>query len=133
MRKNSFFILVFVLCIGICIGVGINNDPQSKKISTSTQVPSTSSFSRSMVDSISSIASILQPSNDSSSENKKDTLASGKNVEKHEYIGNKKSKKFHKPSCSSVKQMNESNKVYLNCTREEAIAKGYDPCGRCHP
>ena len=50
-----------------------------------------------------------------------------------DYIGNKNTKKFHYPSCSSLDQMKESNKDYLHCTRDEAIAKGYDPCKRCNP
>lgn len=50
-----------------------------------------------------------------------------------EYIGNINTKKFHYPECSSVGQMKEKNKVYLNCTRDEAIAGGYNPCGRCCP
>lgn len=50
-----------------------------------------------------------------------------------DYIGNKNTKKFHYPSCKSVKQMKESNKYYYTGTREEMIAKGYEPCGNCHP
>ena len=49
------------------------------------------------------------------------------------YIANKNTKKFHYPSCSSVGQMNESNKEYLNCSREQAIQQGFEPCGRCSP
>lgn len=49
------------------------------------------------------------------------------------YIANKNTKKFHYPTCSSVEQMKESNKKYLNCTREQSIQKGYEPCGRCCP
>lgn len=51
----------------------------------------------------------------------------------HGYIGNKSTKKFHKSSCSSVDSMKESNKAYLECTRDEAISKGYEPCKRCNP
>lgn len=29
--------------------------------------------------------------------------------------------------------MNESNKQEFYGTRDEAIAQGYDPCGRCNP
>ena len=50
-----------------------------------------------------------------------------------EYIGNRNTKKFHYPECSSVGQMKEKNKVYLNCTRDEAIADGYESCKRCNP
>ena len=49
------------------------------------------------------------------------------------YIGNINSKKFHYPYCKSVQQMKDSNKKFLNCTREEAIAQGYSPCGNCMP
>nr|DAU96529.1 MAG TPA: Metal binding domain of Ada [Caudoviricetes sp.] len=49
------------------------------------------------------------------------------------YIANTSTYKFHKPSCSSVKQMKESNKWYYTGSRDDLISKGYDPCGRCHP
>lgn len=49
------------------------------------------------------------------------------------YIGNKNTKKFHYPNCSSVDQMKDSNKVYFYGNRDELIDKGYSPCGRCHP
>ncbi len=48
------------------------------------------------------------------------------------YIGNVNSKKFHRPSCASVKDMAEKNKVALS-SREEAIAEGYTACGSCKP
>lgn len=49
------------------------------------------------------------------------------------YILNTNSHKFHKPSCSSVDDMKESNKKEFTGTRDAVIAMGYDPCGRCHP
>lgn len=48
------------------------------------------------------------------------------------YIGNRNTKKFHYPACSSVNQMNESNKVSLS-SRNEAVDNGYVPCKRCNP
>ncbi len=48
------------------------------------------------------------------------------------YIGNRNSKKFHYPSCSSVDDMKEKNKVEFY-SRDEATGAGYEPCGRCHP
>lgn len=50
-----------------------------------------------------------------------------------EYIGNRNTKKFHYPNCRSVSAMSEKNKDYLNCTRDEAIQQGYDPCSSCKP
>ena len=49
------------------------------------------------------------------------------------YILNKNTKKFHKPDCYSVKQMNESNKRTYTGTRESIIEMGYAPCQNCHP
>lgn len=49
------------------------------------------------------------------------------------YVLNTNTKKFHYPSCSSVNQMAEHNKQVVECDREELIAQGYSPCGRCHP
>lgn len=49
-----------------------------------------------------------------------------------QYIGNKNSRRFHYPTCRSVTQMREKNKIEFS-TREEAIENGYTPCGDCNP
>lgn len=46
-------------------------------------------------------------------------------------IGNKNSKKFHEPSCSSVGDMKDKNKVAIE-SADAALAMGYEPCQRCH-
>lgn len=46
------------------------------------------------------------------------------------YIGNKNSKKFHRPDCHTLPA--EKNRVELS-SREEAINNGYSPCGNCAP
>ena len=48
------------------------------------------------------------------------------------YIGNAYRKTFHYRECDSVWQMWEENQVPL-ATREEAIKKGFRPCGNCRP
>lgn len=48
------------------------------------------------------------------------------------YIGNKNSHVFHRDTCSSVGKMNTKNKVSFS-SREEAIEKGFEPCGKCNP
>ena len=55
------------------------------------------------------------------------------NKQETTYILNKNTKKFHYPSCSSVGRMKESNKEYFTGSRDDVIARGYDPCGNCHP
>lgn len=49
------------------------------------------------------------------------------------YILNTNTKKFHKPSCSSVNDMKDSNKAEFVGNRSDVIERGYDPCGRCKP
>ncbi len=46
------------------------------------------------------------------------------------YIGNKNTKKFHRPTCSSLPE--ENNRVYFQ-SRDEADTEGYAPCKRCDP
>lgn len=46
-------------------------------------------------------------------------------------IGNKNTKKYHVPSCSSVTDIKEANKITLE-SAEAAQAAGYVPCKRCH-
>ncbi len=48
------------------------------------------------------------------------------------YVGNANTGKFHEPSCSSVSDMSERNKVFFS-SRNDAISQGYDPCKRCNP
>lgn len=49
------------------------------------------------------------------------------------YICNTNTKKFHYPTCSSVKRMSDKNKWEVTTTREDLISQGYDPCGNCNP
>lgn len=49
-----------------------------------------------------------------------------------QFIGNKNSKVFHSPDCSSVSNMKDSNKVYFD-SREDAVNNGYSPCQACNP
>lgn len=49
------------------------------------------------------------------------------------YICNTSTGKFHYPTCSSVDQMKEKNKLEVSLSRDEVIAQGYVPCKRCNP
>ena len=50
-----------------------------------------------------------------------------------DYVLNTNTHKFHYPSCSSVGDMKPENTSYFTGSRDEAIAQGYKPCGRCKP
>lgn len=47
-----------------------------------------------------------------------------------QYIGNKNTKKFHKPSCNSLPAT--KNQVYFS-SRDKAVSSGYVACKRCKP
>lgn len=46
---------------------------------------------------------------------------------------NKRSHRFHRPDCYSAQSIKEENRLDFFGTREEAIARGYKPCGNCNP
>jgi len=48
------------------------------------------------------------------------------------YIGNMRSKKFHRPDCRWAEKISPSNRVRFK-SREEALKSGYDPCRVCSP
>ena len=59
--------------------------------------------------------------------------SSGTMTDQQEYVMNTSSMKFHLPSCSSVSSIKDENKATYQGPREDLIAEGYEPCGRCNP
>lgn len=53
--------------------------------------------------------------------------------EEQEYVLNTNTRKFHKPTCASVDDIKESNRKDVVAARDDLIAQGYKPCGRCKP
>lgn len=68
-----------------------------------------------------------------STEPEKQEPVTGSEASQADYILNTNTKKFHYPTCSSVNDMKEKNKQEFFGTRDETIALGYSPCGRCKP
>lgn len=68
-----------------------------------------------------------------SPEPEKQEPVTGSEASQADYILNTNTKKFHYPTCSSVNDMKEKNKQEFFGTRDETIALGYPPCGRCKP
>lgn len=54
-------------------------------------------------------------------------------AEKKEYIVNTNTKKFHNPSCSSVKDTLAKNRKEVTESRDTLVQQGYEPCGKCKP
>lgn len=50
-----------------------------------------------------------------------------------DYVLNTNTMKFHYQSCKSVGKIKEYNKDFHTGTRDEVIAMGYSPCGKCKP
>ncbi len=49
------------------------------------------------------------------------------------YVLNHNTRKFHRPSCSSVEDIKPSNRENYSGSREALIEQGYVPCKRCRP
>lgn len=56
--------------------------------------------------------------------------AANQDKKENRYIGNKKSKVFHRPSCDHLPS--SKNSVYFS-SRSYAVSKGYKPCSHCDP
>jgi len=54
-------------------------------------------------------------------------------AQERDYVLNMNTMKFHVTSCSSVKDIKDSNRKDVHATRDSIIAQGYAPCGRCKP
>lgn len=70
---------------------------------------------------------------DSKLSSSKANASSDADSEKQTYIVNTNTKKFHKPSCSSVKSMSTKNKKKYTGYRKNLIDNGYNPCKNCNP
>lgn len=49
------------------------------------------------------------------------------------YVLNTNSHKFHRSDCTGISDMKESARQNYKGTRENLIAQGYTPCGKCKP
>lgn len=49
-----------------------------------------------------------------------------------QYVGNRRSHKFHRMNCTAISEMSGQNRVEF-ADRAHAAAAGYSPCGMCKP
>ena len=59
--------------------------------------------------------------------------SSGKNSTGIRYIINTNTKKFHRPECSHVDDIKNSNRKNTTETKSQLEKQGYVPCGTCNP
>ena len=74
-----------------------------------------------------------QQSGVSNAKDSTDGLQSANDAEQGDYILNANTKKFHRPTCASVKRMSDANKIVSTESREALIGQGYEPCKNCNP
>ena len=65
--------------------------------------------------------------------NVSNSSTTSKSTKKETYILNRNTKKFHKSTCSGVKDIKAENKEEYTGSRSDLIKEGYEPCGRCKP
>lgn len=49
------------------------------------------------------------------------------------YVLNTNTKKFHYPNCHDVSKIKDSNKRYMDGSRDQIMSMGYKPCKHCNP
>ncbi len=109
-----------------------NTTKSSTSSNTSTSKSSSSSSQNKSSSSSSSQSKSSTSSSSSSKSSTKKSNSSGSSNTDAPYIANRNTGVFHHSWCSSVKQMNESNKVGFNSSSAAKNA-GYRACKRCKP
>ncbi len=59
------------------------------------------------------------------------TEASGSKF--YEYVANTNTKKYHLPTCPDVNEMERQHRWYVDVSKDELEAQGYEPCKNCNP
>lgn len=64
---------------------------------------------------------------------KENSTGKAENSNEIKYIANTSSMKFHLPDCSYAADISSHNRKETASGREDMLADGYSPCGKCHP
>ena len=131
--KNKVF-LSLAVCVSVLISLCACGDLSEHEYqpTTESQVQTEVETQSANEDSDENVTEQNPQSNESKDVIKQNQDDSEKDKE-YNYIGNSNTMKVHRPNCISIDQMNESNKVYLNGSRDDAVSRGYKPCKRCKP
>ena len=122
--KSKVF-LSFVMCASMLISLCACNDPTvpNHQSTTESQVQTEDETQSANDDSGENAAEQNPQSNESKNVINQNQDNSEKDKE-YNYIANSNTMKFHRPNCVSIGKMNESNKVYLSGSRDDAVSKG---------
>ena len=138
MKKYSIFVTIIALAELIYIlagGIGaspekLSSSVRASVVSVATAAPSTRQYTAPRATTTPKPFFIAK-SKATAAPKKRATPAPTPAV--NTYILNTSTKKFHRPSCASVKQMAEKNMRTFTGPRSSVIDMGYTPCARCSP
>lgn len=122
-KKVGFGLIVVFLMFAALVGCGQKDTKEVTKQPVAEQTAETFSI---MSTTSATDPSVLEPT---------ETMQVPETTEavEEEYVLNKHTRKFHKPECTSVQKMKESNRWDYTGTRESVQQMGYEPCGQCRP
>ena len=135
-KRWWFWGLALVLCVGGCGNSGdtktVATEPsitETVKITEATIIPTTEELVAETT-----TAPTTEPTSEENTMVPSTLVQPAEETEyQSTYVLNTNSMKFHYSSCSSADDIKDSNKDTFTGTRDEIIAKGYEPCGRCTP
>lgn len=127
-----------VYCYNVQPGININyadgssslQEGYSNSSSSSSSSVGNSSYSSSS-NSYTGSSSGSTTSSDAASSTASQQQTQSSVPQSADYILNENTKKFHYPSCHSVRQM--KNPVAYNGSRDSLLSQGYEPCKNCNP
>lgn len=150
MKKIIAFILIIVICMGLCacgeVGGATsvnkttptgNTTPCTPTLAPTapttepTTVPTTQPATEPATNP--STEPSTEPTTEPATEPTAPPTTDPGEDQGQDYVVNTSSGKFHYPSCSSADRIKESNRWDYHGTRDDLIGMGYDPCKRCNP
>ncbi len=108
-------------------GEGTTHESEGNKIEVSTQMTSDNNKTEK------STSTKLSTSEKFTSDQITEEQTTEKEPVGTSYVLNTNTGKFHRPNCSTLGTMKDSNREDYYGTRDEVIGMGYSPCGRCNP
>ncbi len=134
MKKIIAFVLVIVICMGLCACGEVGGATSVNKTTpTGNTTPCTPTLAPTAPTTEPTTAPTTQPATEPTTEPTAQPTTDPGEDQGQDYVVNTSSGKFHYPSCSSADRIKESNRWDYHGTRDDLIGMGYDPCKRCNP
>lgn len=152
-KKKSLFLLIIVIIVMIATLSGCLYDPEdtspddTSAVTESTEEPfNIDDWRRKTEPTVITSDTVpenppegtSEPAPEVDAETTTDNTTSAPQTSEEEkverdYVLNTNTMKFHYPTCDSVADIKDKNREDFHGAREDVVAKGYSPCGRCKP